>query len=95
MIRYKFGGMFRVGKYQARKLYNKGYDVTVTPCRLAPKERGFLLSIELNKNNLNCLGSSFDEIVDTFKWYNCRYDVGLYPAYYIDEDVYMLNCLEK
>lgn len=89
MNRYTFmddnGTMYeRINKKKAERLYNSGASVVFCPVNLRPFNRYCPLSMEINKENINCNYQPFKTIVDCFEFYNCSCnETGYYTAFYI------------
>ena len=66
----------RIDKRTARKLYNNNLPVIITPCKCFPS---WFVSFEMVNGD-----QSFDEYVNNFTYYNCCYELGYYPAFYIE-----------
>ena len=72
--------MKRVNKAIARKLFNEGKEVWITPCLMCP-EYGILLNAPIYLY----LGKDFDNVVNMFEYYCCNKETGRYSAFYIAE----------
>lgn len=84
MRQVEIGGYKRVSKVVARKLYEAGSEVNITPCNIRPDNMwGFRATVSLDSTQ----AASFNRIVDAFDYYNCTgRQTGRYPAYYIKCD---------
>lgn len=83
--------MIKINKRQARKLYNKGITIWLTPCKCIYNSMLFG-EYKINKATTH-KGGNFDSVVNCYEYYNCNYnETGLYCAYYILDDYkYMFN----
>lgn len=73
----------RIDKKAARIAYNNGLTVIFCPVNLRPGSP-FLLDMPINKNNQNCTGQTFEQVLNAFEFYNCTSsETGRYTAFYI------------
>lgn len=79
----------RVNKKAARAAYINGLDIIITPCNLYPFGP-WAPGYRLNKRSreafcLDDIGikNDFENLLDSFIYYNCNAEAGYYPAYYI------------
>ena len=73
----------RINKKHARQAYNNGLTVVFCPVKIRPFSP-WGLSMEQNKNNQNCAGVDFEQLVNAFEFYNCgSNETGKYTAFYI------------
>ena len=61
--------MKRISKRTARKLFNEKKDFLIIPCKVNPE----------------IFEKDFDVLVREYTFYNCSYETGYYPAYYIED----------
>lgn len=76
----------RVSKIRAKKEFENGNNIIIVACNLNPF--GFWnLGIETSINNWGFQGipdnERFEKLVNEYTWYNCNYETGYYPAYYV------------
>ena len=72
--------MKRINKRQARKEYAKhNENLVIAPCNMQPS-CGLYICLPYYDNS-----KDFDKLINTFIYYNCNYETGYYPAYYLDE----------
>ena len=74
----------RVNKQKAKRLYNQGESVTIIPCNVP------LLNLWIGGYTFNIQQTEhreFDKIINSFMFYNCSYQLGRYPAYYVEESL--------
>lgn len=85
----RFGDYVRVQKKQAKKLYERGEVIYLCPCNLRPGEPWKPeVSIYLpDGEEAKVAPEAFDSAVDMFSFYNCNFESGYYPAYYIKKNV--------
>lgn len=78
--------MKRVNKRVARRLFNEGKIITVFPCKANPRSPWWF-GMEWDRNYLLSIGEDgdFDKLCNTFTYYNCNYETGYYPAFYVEE----------
>ncbi len=81
MNKYNCGGLIRITKKTACKLYNSGVDVIILPHKANPFYSGFYPSYF----NINSTSKPFDNFINEFTYYNCCNELGYYPAFYIKE----------
>ena len=76
----------RVSKPSARKLYNKGVEIYITPCKISPENCWGIGSWHTKDLSVD-FDEDFDILVRDFTWYNCQYeDWGRYPAFYVRKE---------
>jgi hypothetical protein len=75
----------RIRKSAARKLYNAGAEVVMVSCKLYPFG-GWSPGYTVRKSSIDARedGWTFDALVDNYTSYNAGYEVGYYPAFYVD-----------
>jgi len=81
MRQFEIGGYKRISKVVARKLYETGSEINITPCNIRPDNMwGLCATVAIDHDQ----PTSFDSMVDAFAYYNCTCrQTGRYPAYYI------------
>lgn len=71
----------RVSRPRARTLALAGYPVIMVPwkCRLA------YIGAPICRVDVALLdsGCTFSELVERYAWYNCCFELGYYPAFYV------------
>ena len=72
----------RITKQLARKLFNEGYTIRVLPCNVCFNNE-WVSPINFNYTDV----SDFDVFVNSYQYYNCCTDLGLYPSYFVACDV--------
>lgn len=73
----------RISKKAAEKRYNAGLTTIFCPVNLFPFNRFFPVSMEINRENINCNFQAFQTIVNEFEYYNCSCnETGYYTAFY-------------
>lgn len=70
----------RVQKRTAKRLFNNGFTLIVVACKVSPNNENF--AFELSKNDYN---TNFETSINNFTYYNCSYETGYYPAFYLKE----------
>ena len=73
----------RIDKKRAKRAYNNGLTVIFAPVNLHPFNNYFNLTMDINKNNINCDNQPFETIVNAYEMYNCTNETGKYTAFYI------------
>lgn len=74
--------MKKINRQKAKRLFDDGVKITLCPSKLmygAP----WYPECEIDKNR--CPDNSFQSIVNNFTVYNCTYETGYYPHYYISD----------
>lgn len=83
-------GLKRVRKDTARKLYNEGVTIYVTPCKSNPRgpfADWFEWSLDNFKaREIDTSDCTFDTLCNQATYYNCNSVVGNYLAFYIREN---------
>jgi len=82
--------MQRLRKPAARKAFENGRTVYVIGHKLMPFTM-YALECPLNKADIaarygenDFLGrDTFDSLVQNYTWYNCSFETGYYPAFYV------------
>lgn len=72
--------MKKINKATARRLFNQGVEITVMPCKCAIGSAWFT-GARIARDYSD---STFDQIINAFTHYNCCYELGYYPAYYVE-----------
>lgn len=72
----------RIPANRARRAYNNGLAVIVSPCNMHPFSP-WGVSSTLRAGEGPRRYEEFSRLVDTFAGYNCNRETGLYPAFYI------------
>lgn len=84
MIRYEFKdktgkNWVRISKSEARKLYDRGDTICLCPCKMRPFgywHYEFITEVNRWKKE------SFDELINSMKFYNCDPETGNYVSFY-------------
>lgn len=74
--------MKQINKRQARKLYEVGKEFWITPCNMRP-QCGIMINAVTYEDTFNCC--SFDQMYNSFCYYNCDNERGRYPRFYVEE----------
>lgn len=94
MIRYPG----RITKNEARKRWEEGKPFIVIPCKCTPYEpsnylNGYHYKTWAMAENVESSVVSdyitFDALVNEFEYYNCNFETGRYPAFYIPWEEYI------
>lgn len=94
MKMYKIDGFRRIAKIKARKRYDNGETIYLCPIKLRPgypwhPEVAITKTDDRSDDMAQYFVSStseFDNVVNSFEYYNCNYSVGIYPAFYVKEE---------
>lgn len=91
----KINGYKRVSKREARKAYNNGNTIRLTPCNMRPDNMwGVYADANVNAttevlfdgfNTTVARERDFDTVCNAFAYYNCATEMGRYPAFYVKE----------
>lgn len=81
MNEIRIDGFRRINKPTARKLYNEGETIRITPCKCRPNN---MQGIWADINN-EC-GEYFHRLINAFEYHFSNAELGYYTAYYIKED---------
>ena len=85
----------RVNKPTARRMFNKGYNVQLLPCKVS--ENVFkvskkyyigVLPTEISLSTSSHEVNHFDRTVNEYEYYNCNAELGYYAHYYVNEEDY-------
>lgn len=76
--------MKRINKAVARKLFEEHKPFWIVPVYQDPCRWGVLINSNPNSNYCGDTFSSFDALVNSFRYYNCNCGRGSYPAYYVE-----------
>lgn len=74
----------------ARKAYNAGETIILYANKVRPNNmwiQGHEISIESIKEAGGIASTDFDTIVNTFEYYNCRFETGYYTSFYVNVTV--------
>lgn len=74
--------MQKINKAAARKLYNTNQPFWIVACNLRP-EYGILIGSASFEHMADIL---FDNMVNSFEYYNCSNNTGRYAAFYTDNE---------
>ncbi len=73
----------RIRKDVARRLFNRGRIIYLTPSNIAACDSGpWIKPYPIN----NRAGHDFDSIVNNFEFYNCCWELGYYTNFWIKEE---------
>ena len=75
--------MKKITKSTARKLYNEKKSFWMTACNMRP-EFGVLVG-SLSFSYEASGDWTFDQLVNSFTYYNCDNERGRYPTYYVED----------
>lgn len=89
MKKYVFGNYERISKASARRLFLHGEKIEMFPCNAVPGSVwfpfGYVLSLEAQADFVvDEIGmrNRFDNLVNSFEYYNCNRETGRYAAFY-------------
>lgn len=69
----------KINKTQAKKLYNEGKTINLIPCKCRPNGVWVHLCPISNTENV-----TFESMLNSYMYYNCIPELGLYPHYYVE-----------
>lgn len=74
--------MKKINKTTAKKMFENGETFVMVPNKLRP-DNMFISSIV----DGSCLKdyTTFEKLYDSFRYYNCNYETGYYPAFYVED----------
>ena len=73
--------MKQVRKNEARKLFNKGVEIYLYPCKGNVNSSWYD-----NACTINNVTDHFDLQVNNFEYHNCNSETGYYAKYYVGEE---------
>ena len=77
------GKYTRVRKDVARRFFDRGEIIYLTPSKIVATDSGeWIKPYPIN----NRAGGDFDSIVNNFEFYNCCWELGYYTSFWIKED---------
>lgn len=85
------GSYTRINKRKARRLFFKGENIYVIPHKMSP-EGPWGAAMEINEKILNDQYAyegkekQFDTFIKHFEFYNCDYERGYYPSFYLKKE---------
>lgn len=93
MRNIEIGGYIRISKKEAEKRYNAGEIIRLCACKVSPVNM-WSVYFDCQKEEFPHIGNDgfntivprnreFETVVNAFCWYNCNYETGYYPAYYV------------
>ena len=83
MRNISIGEYTRIRKDVARRLFKEGRMIYLTPSNVAASDSNpWIKPYAIN----NRAGRDFDDIVNSFEFYNCCYELGYYTNFWINEE---------
>lgn len=93
MQNIEIGGYIRISKKEAEKRYNAGEIIRLCACKVSPVNV-WGVYVDCQKEEFPHIGNDgfntivprnreFETVVNAFRRYNCNYEIGYYPAYYV------------
>lgn len=77
------GKYTRIRKNVARKLFNEGRIIYLTPSNIVATDSGpWIKPYPINNRS----GEDFDNFVNRYEYYNCNYELGYYTNFWINEE---------
>ncbi len=77
------GKYTRIRKDVARRLFNRGRIIYLTPSKIVASDSSMWIKpYPIN----NRAGQDFDSIVNNFEFYNCCWELGYYTNFWINEE---------
>ena len=77
------GKYTRVRKDVARRLFNEGRTIYLTPSNIAASDSNLWVKPCPISNRSE---KNFDDIVNSFEYYNCNSELGYYTNFWINEE---------
>ena len=85
MMKERIKEMFdRIRKDVARRLYNEGKTIYLTPSNIAASDSNFWVKPFAIKQGDG--KGEFDQRVNSFEYYNCNYELGYYTNFWTNEE---------
>jgi hypothetical protein len=78
--------MKKITKIQAERLYNNGKEIYLNPSKMNPNgvwHKAMKTSREISENAIY-EASSFMNLVNNYRYYNCNKEMGLVVTFYIE-----------
>lgn len=73
----------RIRKDVARKLFNEGKIIYLTPSNIAASDSSIWIKpYPINNRS----GENFNDLVNRYEYYNCNYELGYYTNFWINEN---------
>ncbi len=73
----------RIRKDVARRLFNNGQIIYLTPSKIAASDSSMWIKpYPIN----NRAGENFDDLVNRYEYYNCCYELGYYTSFWINRE---------
>ena len=72
----------RIRKDVARKLFNEGRTIYLTPSNIAASDSNLWVKPCPIDNRSE---KTFDDLVDRYEYYNCNWELGYYTNFWINE----------
>jgi hypothetical protein len=70
--------MLQINKNKAERLFNQGITVYLIPCKVRVN------NIWINLCPINKDNETFNNAINSYSYYNCISELGLYPHYFIE-----------
>lgn len=81
MNKIAVNGYVRVSKAVAKRRFTEGKETYVVPCKVRIGWLWYTAPCIMSP----AYGDTFDSWINAFTAYNCNYELGYYPAYYVKE----------
>ena len=73
----------RINKRRAKREYEAGKEIYLMPSKCA-LVNPWVSPCPIRKESEQWLGDTFDNRIRDYQCYNCNYEVGYYPHYYVE-----------
>lgn len=93
MRKISVDGFTRISKREAERRYNAGETVRMCACNMSPvnvwgafadcKKTEFSVVGDNGFNTIVPRNREFETVINAFRFYNCNYETGRYPAFYV------------
>ena len=88
MYSYVSDTLERVSRRKAEKLYNMGFDVVCSPCKMRPVGSPFAMGYTANIARCD---SDFIGFCNSFLYYNCSAETGRYISFYAFRNIVIIH----
>lgn len=82
MNKIAVNGYDRISKTAAKRRFTEGKETYVVPCKVRIGGPWYNEAPRIMRHDY---GDTFDSWINAFTAYNCNYELGYYPAYYVKE----------
>jgi hypothetical protein len=80
----------KINRTKAKRLYSEGKIIYLVPCKVYPDFKNCWVkphTISLEQSQADPIyNHTFDDLVNSFDYYNCIPELGKYPHFYIEKE---------